>query len=300
MTTAEPDTRPTRVSGAGYWLEPFGDTRWPVALQLLLREYPASTAAWWEAGAQRWRDVPGDGNRREIGVMMHGPRGLAGVVLMFGSLRPTGTPGERRVNPSSWAITEGARLRALWMAQQVLSEPSVTYTATTPIPAAARILESVGFVTLSDRRAIGLAARWALRRGPKARVLDTDRTLAALKGHALTDALADHRRLGCLVCGIESADGVSALVFRTSLRKRLAPKAELIYADSTAEVLTHAGPLSRFLLSRGMLLLELELAAGTLLDLPARLVPRRRLVRGDFDPSGIDHLYSELVYLRHP
>jgi hypothetical protein len=286
----------------GSWdLEFFGPARWPVALGALERGFPKTPVSWWQRGFERLQQVaPNDDPTQPIGVLMHGAQGIAGIALFFTSRR---SAGPWRINASSWSVLPAARGRALWMARHSLCEPGAIYTALTPIDAATRLLQQVGFQAISDERVRVATARLAWRGSSGITVHGAAATLAALKGEPIVPALKDHQRLGCQVLALEGAQGFWPLVLRPRRRLGGLCASEVVYTGSTTALLQGLVPLSRHLVGRGHLLLDLELPqtlADTLpADLPLRRQPRLRLARGAYDVQGIDHLYSELVYLQH-
>ena len=284
----------------GYALTSFGAAQWPQALEMLRRCYPGTPVSWWQAGFERWRAVPPDETHPMLGRMMHGPQGLCGVALMFASRRSARPDAWWHVNPSSWAILPEARLHALWMARGILGDPRTLYTALTPIPSAERILRKLSFQPVSHHRATVAAPRLAWRREPHVRLLGPYETLEAVRHLPIQQALTVHQELlGCLVCAVDIGGRLTPMVWRPTRRRGLVPCADLIYTDHLPAVCQAAGTLSRFLLSRGFALMEFEVGAAPGLDFPASLKARTRLAKGPYAPQGVDHLYSELVYLRN-
>lgn len=282
----------------GYELEPLHTRHWPKALELLQRSYPHTSMVWWSRGLQRLLHIPPNDKRSAIGMQMHGPRGLAGVALLFDSDSRLGLT-QRQVNASSWAIDPADRMQAPWMARQGLSDLGTTYTAITPVPSALRILQRMGFKAVSHQRLLVVTPRAAGRIASSARVLDRADALHALRDKSIFRALEDHDRLGCTVCAVEMPDRLVPLVLRQRRQSRILPLAEVIYAPAITDILTAIVPLSRFLLRRGIPLLEFEAHEDTQIDIPCTRLFRRRFASGAYANKGIDHLYSELVYLQN-
>ena len=297
MALAAPD--PTRMQSRGYSLEPLQPERWPVALEVLRRNYPKTPAAWWGQGIKRLQDVPPNNDRRPMGMLMHGPRGVAGVTLLFESTRPREGTTQRQVNASSWAIEPADRMHALWMAKNTLCDTGAIYTALTPIPQALRILQRLGFAAVSQQRVLVMALQHARQQSNAPRVLNVSETLQAFKDSPMLQVLQDHDRLGCIVCALELSDRLVPLVLRTRWQSRLIPVAEVIYTPSVADIMSTVVPLSRFLLRHGIFLLEFEAHEDALVDISCTRLFRRRFARGPYQSEGIDHLYSELVYLKN-
>ncbi len=281
----------------GYELEPLLTARLPVALDMLQRSYPDTPMSWWNAGMKRLQAVPPNTEQRPIGMLMHGPRGVAGVTLLFDSAR--GGTGTRHINASSLAIDPADRMQALWMAKQTLCDPQTVYTALTPIPQALRILQRLGFKAVSSQRVLVMTPWQSRRKTSTFRVLDTGEAVRAFRNSSLEQVLQDHAQLGCMVCAIETQERLVPLVLRTKRQSRVIPLAEIIYTPSLADVVAAIGPLSQFLWRRGVALLEFEAHEDAQIDIRCTRLFRRRFANGPYAVEGIDHLYSELVYLKN-
>jgi hypothetical protein len=87
------------------------------------------------------------------------------------------------------------------------------------------------------------------------------------------------------------------LVWRQTRRLRLLPTAELIYTRSQAMVTAHAGAIARSLMGQRQALMAFEGHEDLVVEHPCTRLFQRRFARGEYPVHGIDHLYSELVYL---
>jgi hypothetical protein len=177
-----------------------------------------------------------------------------------------------------------------------LSEPDAVYTALTPTLQALRLLQRTGFVPVSHQRVVVFTPRLASVKAPF-RILPQADALAQLRDGATARFLNDHVRLGCTVCAIDTPDGLQPLVLRSRRRARLLRAAEVVYAPSVETLAAAAGPLSRQLLKQGYTMLEFEASEEATFEIPCTRLFRRRFARGPYERRGIDHLYSELVYL---
>lgn len=276
---------------------PFFARDWPVAQRMLLALYPATPPALWARGFERLQAVPPAATETALGVLLRQAGRVVGVALMLPSQRGVGASAQWRVNASSWAIEAPARSRALWMARQTLNQPGTVYTALTPIHSASRMLQRIGFAPVSHQCLLGFAPRLRQAAGAGTRVLSASETLHALRDHPLHPALQDHHRLDCVVCALATPDGLVPLVWRPRRRLRWLPVAELLYAPSQAVVAAHVGALARHLLGLGYALLEFEAQQDFVPDFACTRLFQRRFARGPYAAEGIDHLYSELVYL---
>jgi len=126
---------------------------------------------------------------------------------------------------------------------------------------------------------------------------DYTQALQALRDDPLASALDDHHRLGCVVTALDTGQALVPLVWRPQRRLKLLRTAELLYAPAQAVVAAHLGALARRLLALGFPMLAFEACEDLVPDFPCTRLFQRRLARGPYPAQGIDHLYSELVYL---
>jgi hypothetical protein len=96
---------------------------------------------------------------------------------------------------------------------------------------------------------------------------------------------------------LDTGDALVPLVWRPQRRLRVLRTAELLYAPSQAVVAAHASALAGPLLRHGYALLAFEAHQDLVPDFPCTRLFQRRLARGPYDERGVDHLYSEIVYL---
>lgn len=263
---------------------------------MLQAGYPQTSGSFWEAGFARLRAVPPMAGDVPLGCLLELRGQPVGVALLLPSRRP-GEPARPRINAGSWVILPQARGQAPWAARMAMGDATAIYTALTPNPSAARMLERQGFRPVSHQCLLGFTARLAWRPVPAGRLLFGQAALNALRDDPLAAALEDHHRLGCTVTALATGQDLVPLVWRSHRRLRMLPTAELLYAPSTAQVLQHIGLLARGLLRRGYPMLAIEASEHVVPDFPCTRLFQRRFARGGYGRHGIDHLYSELVYL---
>lgn len=280
-----------------YAIRPFRAADWPEARRMLVQGYPCTPPQLWDDGFQRLAAVPPSAGDPTLGVMLEHHGRVVGVALMIPSSRPGGPASAPRVNASSWAITPEARGRALWMARHTMADPATAYTALTPIPSAAKLLQRIGFTPVSHQCILAFTPRLRQAAGADARVLAGAEALAALRDDPLAGALDDHLRLGCLVTALDTGHALVPMVWRPQRRLKLMRTAELLYTPSQATVVDHIGALGRRLLRLGFPMLAFEAHEDLVPEFPCTRLFQRRLARGPYPAKGVDHLYSELVYL---
>lgn len=283
--------------GDGFTIQPFRADEWSLARTMLLAGYPNTPATLWDDGFKRLAAVPPLPDSPPLGVLLCLNTQPVGVALMFPSQRQGGTHPVPRVNASSWAITPKARGRALWMARHSMNHPGTVYTALTPISSAARMLQRIGFRAISHQSIVGFTPRLRRLAAKGKRVLSGVDALAALRDHPLAQALEDHHRLDCLVTALDTGSALHPMVWRATRRLRLFRSADLLYAPTQALVAQHAGVLAQQLWRLGFPMMVFEAQEDLVPEFACTRLFQRRFARGPYNELGVDHLYSELVYL---
>ncbi len=277
-------------------LEAIGRDTIGEARALLARGFPMRAEPFWAAGLDRlsaFHDAQGLG---PIGQIMRVKGEAVGVILTMRSRREQadGAPPQTVVNLSSWYVDERFRLMAPRMLQKVLAEAVDSFTDLTPSPPVTDMIGRFGFVRCHDGGAIFALPVQALQSG-SGQIGPVD---VIPLGAAVGRIVEDHRSLGCLACALVEPEGNRPLIFSLGRRKGL-PAARLVYADDLASVRRNMGPIARFLLSRGLICLEMPTDRA---DTPpgAWFSTRSRpaFVRGASLAAAIDHAYSEFVFLR--
>lgn len=277
-------------------LEAIGRDTVGEARALLARGFPLRAEPFWAVGLDRlsaFHDAQGLG---PIGQIMRVKGEAVGVILTMRSRRERadGAPPQTVVNLSSWYVNERFRLMAPRMLQKVLAEAVDSFTDLTPSPPVTDMIGRFGFVRCHDGGAIFALPVQALQLGPGQ--IGPVETIAL--DAALGRLVEDHLSLGCLACALVDPDGSRPLVFSLGRRKGL-PAARLVYADDVASVRRNMGAIARFLLSRGVICLEMpadrqETPKGAWFSTRSR----PSFVRGVRPAAAIDHAYSEFVFLR--
>lgn len=282
---------------ATFTLEPFALADWPAARAQLLAGYPHTPAAWWDAGHARLKQVPPAGADAPLGVLLRRGGQDVGVLLLLHSRRAGEAEQPWHVCASNFAISPDHRERALWMTRRATADQTKIYTAITPITSVVRMAQRLGFTASAHQCIVGFTPRLQGAAGAATPVLWGDAALQALRDHPLAGALEDHHRLGCLVSALQAPSGMQPLVWRSKRRLRALRSAELLYTPSQALVNDHVGALARGLLRRGYAALEFEAHEDLVPAFSCTRLFQRRFARGPYRTAGIDHLYSELVYL---
>lgn len=282
-------------------LVPIDETNMESAHALLVRGFPSRDPAFWNEGLKRQADHHARREGGPIGQLLRVGGGDVGVILTMRSWRADPAGGRRKiVNLSSWYVDEAHRWLAPRMLKTVLSEPDAIHTDLTPSESVERLNGRLGLVPWNDGVLLVLLPATALRRdGAPAEMLDLGAVPRDRLPPATWTMLEDHVALGCICTVLRLGDRYRPLIFTRTRRKGL-PTARLIYADSKAELAGALGTVSRFLLARAILMLEMPARRDE--RLPAAWFSegmRPTFARGTIDPDSIDHAYSELVLLQY-
>ncbi len=257
---------------------------------LLCRGFPERPRWFWRsrlAALQSYRKQAGVG---PIGTLLRIKGEDVGVLLTIES--PPGLG--RKVNLSSWYVEDGARLAAARMLQKSVVGDAV-YTDLTPTREVRLLNERIGIVPVRLGSLLAPTPIDALR-------LDRGRVLPFATSTApLSDPhrqmLADHAAMGLDAAVLEADGAAMPLIFMPTRFRGLAG-ARVIHATSRDMLRRHRGAIARYLLGRGKLFTEIEANRDEAWSGSA-FAPNRSAVfaKGPVDPHGIDHAYSELVFL---
>lgn len=268
---------------------------------LLCEGFPNRSTAFWDQALDRLQRL---GSNAAAGVpfgyfMLDGDVPV-GVVLTPASLRHRPDGVRTIVNFSSWYIRPDHRWRASVMLRAILRAHDAMFTDLTPTDEVRRMLTAFGFTPLNTGTAVHALALSVLRPARKAVVRD----LSASPGEAIPaetrDLLEAHRAIGCIAAVLE-ADGRSHSLMLKPRRHRGLPAATLIHSSSNEALARHFPALARYLVRRGILLLQTDKDA--LPGLSGQVVrpfgvkfakPHKRY---GVDPDTTDYIGSELCIL---
>jgi hypothetical protein len=274
-------------------LRPIDDHNSGHALAVLRRGFPEKTESFWADGLRKILSSPSRRDAEPIGFLMAVGGEDVGIVLTIPSKQP-GHGGTRTVlNLAAWYVDEPHRWLAPRMLQKVVAQGASVFTDLTPSPAAQQINQRLGFEILNEGFQIFLLPCTALRARKQARVISPDQATLPDDTRATLD---QHARLGCVVAVLRNGAD-HPLIFSRMTRKRF-PGARVILTDSKKLIIDNLAVISRFLLGSGMYFLQMDAnrADATISSSISRW-SAPTYAKGATDRSGIDHTYSELVFL---
>ncbi|MFI4975624.1 MAG: hypothetical protein ACHP84_13875 [Caulobacterales bacterium] len=257
---------------------------------LLTREFPARTRAYWSEGLARLKAHTSPEGYPRFGYLLEVDGVVIGAVLLIFRTDGAGPRARIRCNVSSLCIDRAFRGHAVTLVRAALKLERVTFVK---LSAAARtwsILEGRGFRRYSQGQFVALPA---LSAGPgKIRPFgEADRDLPDF------DLIKAHADVGCIALVCDTSEGHLPFVF---IRRRLAYAPfgvmQLIYCRDPGSFVQHAGALGRFLLRRGVVCVICD-AEAAIRGLAGWFVKDKvpRYYRGPDRPGLNDLAFTELV-----
>lgn len=267
-------------------------------LPLLQRLDPTRRAPRWRPLFEfRWRK-PED----PVGYAAFVADTAVGFVGLISSEREIDGRMERFCNISSWITDDSFRGVGALLVLPLLRLRDETITSMTSNPAASRVLERLGLVTLDDRWTV-LRPSWRSVLAPadsRVRIVTDPAAIARVVSPADARIVEDHRDLGLQLLA-QTDDGYCLLIYSTRVRWRL--RAAHLHYVSDLAVFRRALPR----IQRSLMLRH----AALLLEADARLLPAdqfdhattkrilgSRLFRSArLRPEQIPSIYTELLLL---
>jgi len=209
---------------------------------LLARGFPAKPRKYWTSALDRLAERGAPEGLPPFGYLLEAEGAVVGALLLI--FAETG--GAVRCNVSSWYVEPAHRGHAALLAGMASKLKHVTYINTSAATHTWPILDALGYRRYSQGQ---FAAVPALKLGGEGRVRPLGGADRGLPDYAL---LAAHAEADCLALICETAAGPEPFVFLPRRISRLPfAAAQLVYARDTDRFAACAGPLGRFLLTRG-------------------------------------------------
>jgi hypothetical protein len=275
-------------------LQPITDELIPDTVALLSRGFPRPPA-FWQTRLRRLAEYHRKTGGRPIGQLMRVDGRPVGVILTIASRRRTRSQQRDVVNLSSWYIEEPHRWLAARMLSRVIADDSVTYTDLSPSLEAMKLNEQLGFHTATRGIVLFFLPWTAVTRRARGEVVPYEHLPKGALAHDDDMVVQHHRDFGSVAAALRCGDTWHPLLFHPVRRKGV-PVARSVLAPSQRLLADNVAGISRFLLRRGMLFLSLH--GGTAIGgIPwNRSAPVQ--VKGKWESDGVDHAYSEIVFLR--
>ena len=266
----------------------------PAVADLLARGFPERRRAFWLGVFARLTEHPVPAGLARYGYLLEHDEAVVGAILLIFSSLPDRNHNTVRCNVSSWFVDRAFRSYASLLVCKALSQKTVTYLNITPAPHTVQILLAQGYSR--HNKGIFLAAPALKLQGPSAeiRIVRAQPSGPAGSSPAEHALLLQHANYGCLSVWCVTADSAYPFVFRMRTVKHLLPAAQLIYTRRIDEFVRVAGPVGRFLATRGRPLVFID-ANGPIAGLPGRYFDARqpKYFKGPNRPSLGDLAYTE-------
>jgi hypothetical protein len=267
----------------------------PAVGDLLHRGFPKRNKDYFSASLRCLMQYEPPEGTPKFGYLIETEARIVGVLLAISSF--TGDEQRRsvRCNVTCWYVLPEYRVYAPLLVLQLGRNPAFTYINISPAAGTLQTIEAQGYRRFSAGAFAGVPV--LARYSGDARVAEfsaTANTTSGLAAHELS-ILKDHQQFGCtsLVCA--AADGLHPFVFR---RRRVSlfplPSAQLIYCRDVGELTRFAGPIGRFLATRGMMWV-LVAASRPVDKIPGKYFKNRwpMYFKGPVAPSPGDLAYTE-------
>jgi hypothetical protein len=216
------------------------------------------------------------------------------LLLIFSSVVVDGEP-KIRCSVSSWYVEAAFRSYAAMLTSHALKYQQVTYFNITPDPRTLPILEAQGYRRYCDGRFLAVPALSQWSRGSRVMMvvadIDAEEDLTSYE----IELLREHTEYGCMSVTCSATNRRHPFVFLPLWRKGVVPFAYLSYCRDVEEFVRFAGPLGRFLASRGIPFVVLD-ANGPIGGLIGRYSDGfPKYFKGPDRPRLGDIAYSERV-----
>lgn len=224
-----------------------------------------------------------------------------GICLAIPGIRSAYETSPRAVvNLAAFYLRPGNEWMTTLFLRRITKDPTVEYVDITASVQMREVNRRLGFIDHTRGAVVVPTALAALRPGRGIRILSLRDPAIAKLSCQHRSLLERHEELGAISLIIEIDGACHPLILVRNRRKRIAG-ARVVLARDRELLGAIAGPLSRFLLARGILFLEFDSPAPISLagSLFASLAAPVQSTRKDHG-SAIDHTFSELLFIPPP
>lgn len=275
-------------------LKPFGPEDRAQVLFMLEEGFPERDRIFWGRALDRLFAWPGN---RAVdyppGFFWIEKGESVGIILTPASPRNrTDEASPPVVNVSSWYVRDSYRWKAPLMLRALFRDERVIFTDLTPTPEVQKMLPAFGFMPACEGIEWIGTPFFAFRQ-KKARVLAWQSGTMLAAGSPPDPLIAEHISWGCTALVLEHAEARHLVVLKP-MRARGLPAARVLFAGCRAALEAGLPALSRHMLLRGTLLLQIDARPE------ARRGPGYRphgiwFARAKSFPDRTDHFGSELA-----
>lgn len=204
------------------------------------------------------------------------------------------------VNLSAFYMRPGNEWRTPLFIRRVMTDPAIDYVDLTASESMRQLNRRLGLVDRSSGAVVIPLALSALRPSRGAKVVSPEAISPSMMSDVHRGLLRDHARLGCIAVGIALDGACHPLILGPSRRRDVAGVRVILVRDR-ALLRAALGPVSRFLLKRGLYFLEFEGVDKA--GFPEALFrPTASPLQTTHEPDSavIDHTYTEYAFIPPP
>jgi hypothetical protein len=174
---------------------------------------------------------------------------VGAIILIFSRAQPNGVPAVR-CHVTGWCVEPAFRAYATLFFTKDLQHSDVTYLNISAQADTRPLIELQGFVRYSRGQFLAVPVL-QFASGTEVKVVNVDDPPGAPFDPFERDLLLTHARWGCICLWCVTPERAYPFVFRPRLFKRILPGVQLIYCRDIEYFVRFAGPIGRFLISRG-------------------------------------------------
>jgi len=220
-------------------------------LDLLKRGFESRSHAFWLEVLTRLPCPSAPAQMPKYGYLLECDGSPVGVILLISAKMQTATGCTTRCNVSSWYVDPAFRAYASWLVSKAIGHKDVTYLNVTAAPHTRPMLKAQGYSQYSNGVFVCVPALQFRSRDAVKLFAVQPPAGTAVDPHE-QNLLVEHAKFGCVSLWCVTPDGAHPFVFRPRAVKGIIPCAQLIYCASTEDFARFAGPIGRWLASRGL------------------------------------------------
>lgn len=182
---------------------------------------------------------------------------VGAIILIFSTIWSDRTA-TVRCHVTGWCVEPPFRCYAALFFSKDLKHSGVTYLNISAQPATFPIIEAQGFTQYANGQFLAVPILQFASGDGDAKVVDIHDLPTALCDSHERDLLLTHANYGCICFWCVTAQGAYPFAFRPRFFKRILPGVQLVYCRDIKDFARFAGPIGRFLASRGRLVTRID------------------------------------------
>jgi hypothetical protein len=182
---------------------------------------------------------------------------VGAIIFIFSNAQSDGIT-TVRCHVTGWCLEPAYRCYATLLVAKDLRHSNVTYLNISAQPDTLPLIQVQGFTRYSSGQFLAIPFLQFASGNTLAKVMRVDDPLNTPFDQFERGLLLTHARWGCICLWCVTAERAYPFVFRPRLFKRVLPGVQLIYCREIEDFVRFAGPIGRFLLSRGKLVVRID------------------------------------------